>query len=394
MDKAKSMRFQACLPQSWWEFSVEHATHVYNQTPLRCLNWRMPYELLNNEVPSVSHLRVFGCGAYVYLPAETRANKLAPKSEMMTYLGNAKGASRFTFMRLPNNELFHAAQCIFDEDLFPKCQTGPRQPLTRLYSNVPHRTHLHYEDSIPVDEEVPSPVSRIKQKQPEWHLLQQPERSPSPVAPPHEAMPPIPGGLPPSREPSPKQRAPSPVPPEAPLEWQHRVKKVPLQPGNVYGEWRHPVDILKPKNKRNWKKLEKVARKPCKNTPCSSSPIPGPSNQPQTDVEDIPLPSISPTPSELEIEGGLDYATDNPVVDWVCREGGVHLLSFLMAQAVSPTANATTDPKTWGYCDMTHLPIAEQKEWQDACLWELEALKRRNVFKLVERPRGCKVIKN
>ena len=43
---------------------------------------------------------------------------------------------------------------------------------------------------------------------------------------------------------------------------------------------------------------------------------------------------------------------------------------------------------------MTRLPIAEQKEWQDACLRELEALKRRNVFELVERPRGCKVIKN
>ena len=52
------------------------------------------------------------------------------------------------------------------------------------------------------------------------------------------------------------------------------------------------------------------------------------------------------------------------------------------------------DPKTWGYRDMTRLPIAEQKEWQDACLQELEALKRRNVFELVERPRGHKVIKN
>ena len=112
------------------------------------------------------------------------------------------------------------------------------------------------------------------------------------------------------------------------------------------------------------------------------------------DVEDVPLPSISPTPSELEVEGGLGYATDDPVVDRVCREGGVRLLSFLMAQAVSPTANATTDPKTWGYRDMTCLPIAEQKEWQDACLWELEALKCRNVFELVERPRGHKVIKN
>ena len=156
-------------------------------------------------MPSVSHLWVFGYGAYVYLPAETRASKLIPKSEMMTYLGNAKGASGFTFMRSPNNVLFHAAQCIFDEDLFLKCQTRPHQPLTQLHSDAPHKTHLHHEDTILVDEEVPSPVSRIKQKQPEWCLLQQPEWFPSLVAPPCEATPPIPGGLLPPREPSPKQ---------------------------------------------------------------------------------------------------------------------------------------------------------------------------------------------
>ena len=211
MDKAESMRFQACIPQSWWEFSVEHATHVYNQTPLWHLNWHTPYELLNNEVPSVSHLRVFSCGAYIYLPAETRTNKLAPKSEMMTYLGNAPGASEFTFMRSPNNVLFYAAQCIFDEDLFPKCQTGSCQPLTRLHSNAPHKSHSHHKDTISVDEEVPSPISGIKGKQPEWHILQQPEQFPPPVLPPpREATPPVPGGLLPSREPSPEpeQQAP------------------------------------------------------------------------------------------------------------------------------------------------------------------------------------------
>ena len=31
MEKAESMRLQACIPQSWWEFSIEHATHVYNR---------------------------------------------------------------------------------------------------------------------------------------------------------------------------------------------------------------------------------------------------------------------------------------------------------------------------------------------------------------------------
>ena len=78
MEKAQAMRLQACLPQSWWEFVLDHATHVYNRTPIRGLAWKTSYEVLNNEKPTVNHLRVLGSGAYVLLPAEIRTDKLAP----------------------------------------------------------------------------------------------------------------------------------------------------------------------------------------------------------------------------------------------------------------------------------------------------------------------------
>ena len=34
MDKAQAMRLEACLPDSWWEFAVNHAAHCYNRTPV------------------------------------------------------------------------------------------------------------------------------------------------------------------------------------------------------------------------------------------------------------------------------------------------------------------------------------------------------------------------
>jgi hypothetical protein len=55
MDKAEAMHHQACLPQSWWEFAVEHAVHVYNQTPIQRLEWRTPYKLLYHSAPDISH---------------------------------------------------------------------------------------------------------------------------------------------------------------------------------------------------------------------------------------------------------------------------------------------------------------------------------------------------
>jgi len=32
-DKAGSMCFDVCLPESWWNFTFHHACHLYNRTP-------------------------------------------------------------------------------------------------------------------------------------------------------------------------------------------------------------------------------------------------------------------------------------------------------------------------------------------------------------------------
>ena len=50
MDKAEAMRHKACIPQSWWEFSVLHALHIYNRTPLHRHKWRTPYTVLNSSL--------------------------------------------------------------------------------------------------------------------------------------------------------------------------------------------------------------------------------------------------------------------------------------------------------------------------------------------------------
>jgi hypothetical protein len=149
------MRHLACLPQSWWEFSVDHTTHVYNWTPMRRLQWQTPYQLLNGDRLSIDHLQVFGCGTYVFIPAETKLNKLAPKSELMVYLGNAPGTHGHMFMRPLNNVLYYATHSIFDESMFSRCQTQAKRSLTQLQEPVP--THHSYGNTTPVDEENVSP---------------------------------------------------------------------------------------------------------------------------------------------------------------------------------------------------------------------------------------------
>ena len=51
MDKSEAMHHEACIPESWWEFSIAHATQVYNCIPLHFHNWWTPFEILYVKQP-------------------------------------------------------------------------------------------------------------------------------------------------------------------------------------------------------------------------------------------------------------------------------------------------------------------------------------------------------
>lgn len=54
---------------------------------------------------------------------------MAPKSELMVYLGVAPGhESNFIFMHSPNNVIFTSVHALFNKVQFPKCKTSCKQP--------------------------------------------------------------------------------------------------------------------------------------------------------------------------------------------------------------------------------------------------------------------------
>ena len=62
-------------------------------------------------------------------------------------------------------------------------------------------------------------------------------------------------------------------------------------------------------------------------------------------------------------------------------KGGVDLIHFLLAKAVSPTDAAEILPspnsvREWQFCDILKFPKEIQEEWKAACHEELEVLHR------------------
>ena len=118
----------------------------------------------------------------------------------------------------------------------------------------------------------------------------------------------------------------------------------------MYGDC-HPVDILKdPTGRKGRRNVQGPVPKPRENVPGPSGQIP---NQPTAADWDGEIPPISPTELEMEMERGLDNCDLEAERVW--QQGGVKLLLFLTAKAISPIATAATDPKTWAYKDIKSL---------------------------------------
>ncbi|EKM74357.1 hypothetical protein AGABI1DRAFT_48146, partial [Agaricus bisporus var. burnettii JB137-S8] len=199
-----------------------------------------PFELWHGVKPDVSRLRVFGCGAYVFIPEEKRSNKLEPCSELMLFVGYTSGGANYIFIRhTKNNAEFVSPTAIFEETYFPKCpQTDPR--------GYPRRA-----PSVPNDDDDSQNADPPSAPAP-FGFGGDPKR-PLPPTPPRARLPSVPSSGPSrprtlSRLSSPQQEAPPlQVPQPGPSEPRRsgRQRRAPLRPSNVYSDRSDPVADLK-----------------------------------------------------------------------------------------------------------------------------------------------------
>ena len=90
MEKARSMLSGAGLGHELWVVAVDTACYLKNRSPTSTLVDKTPYEVWSSQKPSVAHLRVFGCEAFMHVPKEKR-RKLDNKAEKCIFVGYKDG---------------------------------------------------------------------------------------------------------------------------------------------------------------------------------------------------------------------------------------------------------------------------------------------------------------
>jgi hypothetical protein len=74
------------LSNYFWVEAIATAVYIMNRTPTVVIHGMIAEEKFIRKKPDVSHLKVFGCIAYVHVPHEKKS-KLDPKVEKCIFIG-------------------------------------------------------------------------------------------------------------------------------------------------------------------------------------------------------------------------------------------------------------------------------------------------------------------
>jgi reverse transcriptase-like protein/Pol polyprotein/gag-pre-integrase-like protein/integrase-like protein len=114
LDKVWAILLDANLPEMYWFDALEYATLLHNVTPTWALDASTPEEVWSGNKPNVSHLRVFGCWAFIHIPDKLHG-KLATKSLICTFIGYAQNHKAYHLVHHPTRWFLESHDIIFDE---------------------------------------------------------------------------------------------------------------------------------------------------------------------------------------------------------------------------------------------------------------------------------------
>jgi hypothetical protein len=114
MEKARTMLSGAKLGQEFWAEEVGTTCYLVNRSPSSALDDKTPHEVMTRKKPSLQHLRVFGCDAYVHVPKENRS-KLDKKDEKCIFIGYKDGVKGYNLWNPETKKTVYSQNVVFRE---------------------------------------------------------------------------------------------------------------------------------------------------------------------------------------------------------------------------------------------------------------------------------------
>jgi hypothetical protein len=114
MEKARCMLSGVGLGKELWAEAVGTACYLVNQSPSSTLDEKTPHEVWTGKKPSLTHLKVFGCEAYVHVPKENKS-KLDKKDEKCIFIGYKDGLKGYKIWNPETKKVVYSRDVVFRE---------------------------------------------------------------------------------------------------------------------------------------------------------------------------------------------------------------------------------------------------------------------------------------
>ena len=147
LEMVRTMMFDSRLPKAYWSFAVKYAQEILNMLPTKAVfEDRTPPSLFLQKKPSVAHIRIFECRAYVHVPDEKRS-ELDPKSVEGFFVGLSENKKCYVIADSRNHlRLYKSRDVMFLED--PQCTERVRIEVSE---------NQEKEDNAPTSNEMTGP---------------------------------------------------------------------------------------------------------------------------------------------------------------------------------------------------------------------------------------------
>ena len=168
-ERARSMRIHCGLPKTLWADAVSTAAYLINRGPSVPLGFKIPEEVWTGKELKYSHLRTFGCTAYVHVDPEKR-DKLDAKAVKCYFIGYGSDLFGYRFWDDKNRKILRHCDVTFDESVLYKDREQKVLEITKQVG-----VEVELEKSNPRDVEAdtqptPTEESEVEQVTPEQVL--------------------------------------------------------------------------------------------------------------------------------------------------------------------------------------------------------------------------------
>lgn len=106
MQKYRSFIIGSRLGKEFWVEVADTSCYLVNGSPSSMLDDKHPYEVWTRKKPYHTHLKIFGCDAYVHIPNEN-ITKFYRKFERCTIIGYKDGLKGYNLWNLETKKVLY-----------------------------------------------------------------------------------------------------------------------------------------------------------------------------------------------------------------------------------------------------------------------------------------------